>query len=215
LKRRKPNYNKMLRPNLEWLETRITPDTDLWTNASTDGLWMTGNNWTDLQTGQHHIPQGSDTAQFGGSNGSDANCTLTNPVAQTIQELALTAQYQGKLILNGADLAVSGNPFPGSQIDNPGGVVFDTNSDILDFRYGTAELSSAGGFSGARGNVWIEFGNQFTIQNTAVSSSTANFYVGGNSPSGMGSLVLNNTQEFGLKNGAYIQIMGNVTLDLK
>ncbi len=164
---------------------------------------MNGNNWSLF-----HFPFAQDTAQFGGVGGSNADCTLTSNsgyITQTIFGLILSANYQGTLILNNAELAMTSGANLASQIDNPNGVKFTTASDILDFRYGTEELSSTGGFRGANGNVWIEFGSQFNLQNQAYSSSTANFYVGGNSPSGTGSLVLNNTQQFDLLNGAYVE----------
>jgi hypothetical protein len=203
------------RPQLETLEERVALATDVWTDATLDGKFGTANNWSLFRV---PTDANQDTAFFGPPTprmpNAGKDCTVTGNY--TIFGLSLAANWPngagtGHLILNGGTLTMDGPNQNQSNIDNAGGVVFTNTSDELIFQKGTEELSSTGGFSGAQGAVVIDQGSQFTIQNTALSQSTANFFVGDTNP-GTGSLVMNNTKTFSLMGGAYIYISSGGTL---
>jgi hypothetical protein len=112
------------KPRLEELEPRLVPATDIWKDSTGDGLWTTANNWSLFRPPDF---MHGDVAQFDNSTGD--NCTLSPLNGQTsysILGLNLTANYQGKLILNGVGLHMLGTTSPQSTIANTAGIQFTT-----------------------------------------------------------------------------------------
>ena len=76
------------------LGSLVSGVTVTWDNGDGNGLWNTGNNWSD-----NVVPDGSDDVVF--DNTSDDNCTMGAAPTNTIKSLTVAVAYDGVLDFSG------------------------------------------------------------------------------------------------------------------